>query len=288
MNLEPNCVCRGPASTAFCTQERTGQGQGHIPLPALASAPPRGGKEETDAAPSLPTRSQRTLKGGGAHVALMCGCDEPGPPSGSPKRLPLPHPQKSLDMCTEGSGRFSQYTTPGGQKPRCRYKTWSIPVSARQGVGRSQRPAPSPKVAVPSESLTFNIPQLIHQPGSALRQTSCRLMMDVWAAGRLQSTAKPCSAWEQGAGEGSPLTLSPGTAAFVGSSGLCGFVLPPHMLMALSCPPALGGVIKTPQGWGEACGGRTEPGVSNSALGGGRVLPGRLLDTQPPQGCELR
>ena len=100
---------------------------------------------------------------------------------------------------------------------------------------------------VPSESLTFNILQLIHQPGSALRQTSCRLMMDVQAAGQLQSAAKPCSAWEQGAGEGSPLTSSPGTAAFVGSSGLCGFGAATHMLMALSCPPALGGVIKTPQ-----------------------------------------
>lgn len=155
-------------------------------------------------------------------------------------------------------------------------------MSARQGAGRSHSPAPGPKVAVPGESLTFNIPQLIHQPGSALRQTSCRLMMDVRAAGRLQSAAKPCSAWKQGAGEGSPLTLSPGMAACVGNSGLCGFSAATPHADGPFLPTCPGGCYKDTSGlgrgvWGQNRGeqlcsqwrqGPTRPAAGRSASPG--------------------
>lgn len=90
-------------------------------------------------------------------------------------------------------------------------------------------PAASPKVAVPSKSLTFNIAQLkfISQDLPS-RQTSCRLMMDVLeqrASCRVQPNLVQPGNKELAKAH---LThLISGTAAFVGSSEFCGWCCHP-------------------------------------------------------------
>lgn len=198
-------------------------------------------------------------------------------------------------MCTEASGSHSPSARPQeGRSPDAGIRPGQF-QSAPAGRGRSQRPVPGNQ---PQGCCAQQVPDVQYcaaNSSARICPPTDLLPPNDGCAG--SGPAVECSQTfvqpgNNRAGEGSPLPSSPGTqAAFVGSSEFCDLVLPPHMLMALSCPPAPGGVIKTPSGPEEGVGEEQSQGVSNPAHlsdeGGGRVLPAGCWPSAS-QGCELR